>query len=53
MKPICPYCPDFDPTALSNRGVSHVACPACLVVLERQMISEVERRVEEAQRRIR
>lgn len=44
----CPWCVDFDPTALSNRGASHVACPACLLKLEQQTILAVEQAVEEA-----
>lgn len=50
MTIICPWCPDFHPTALINRGASHVACPACLAKLERQLVLAVEQTVENAQR---
>jgi len=34
---ICAWCPDFDPTAHANRGVSHGMCPSCSAKLHAEM----------------
>jgi len=38
-KPVapCAWCPDFDPTARANRGVSHGMCAACSAKLHAEM----------------
>jgi len=34
---ICAWCPDFDPTAPANRGVSHGMCAVCSAKLHAEM----------------
>lgn len=29
LRKICSWCVDFDPTVPSNKGATHVCCPAC------------------------
>ena len=37
MSTVCAWCPDFDPTAESNRGVSHGICPACQQLIDAEI----------------
>jgi hypothetical protein len=29
LRRICAWCPDFDPTAATNKGATHGICPDC------------------------
>lgn len=42
---VCAWCPGFDPTAASNRGVSHGMCPTCAARAHAQIDAEVSRRL--------
>ena len=37
VRPICAWCPTFDPTALENKGASHGMCPSCAARLQAEM----------------